>query len=188
MSKRMSKRMFVALELPDACRATLASLAVPIRGVRWLPIDQLHLTLAFLGEVEAGVEKRLCERLNGVQVPPFVLPIKGVGTFGGARPSVIWAGVGSGHPHLYALHKHLHDASFAAGLDPELRAFHPHVTLARAKEVAAPSLRPFLREHAEDDFCLLRISGFTLFSSDLGPSGARHTAEMHREFSAAAHT
>jgi len=184
----MSKRMFVALELPEACRATLASLAVPIRGVRWLPVEQLHLTLAFLGAVDTEVEKRLRERLNGVQVRPFVLPIKGVGTFGGARPSVIWAGVGSGHPHLYALHKHLHDALFAAGLDPELRAFHPHVTLARAKDVCAPSLRPFLREHEEEDLCLLRISGFTLFSSDLGPCGACHTAEMHREFNPTAQT
>jgi 2'-5' RNA ligase len=184
----MSKRMFMALELPEVCRTTLACLAVPIRGVRWLPVDQLHLTLAFLGEVDATAEKSLRERLAGVQVPPFYLPIKGVGTFGGARPSVIWAGVGSGHPHLYALHKHLHDALFAAGLDPELRAFHPHVTLARAKEVSAATLRPFLREHETDDFCLLRITGFTLFSSDLGPRGARHTAEMHREFSATART
>lgn len=184
----MSKRMFVALELPAACRATLAGLAVPVRGVRWLPVDQLHLTLAFLGEVDAAQEKRLRVHLAGVQVPPFHLPIKGVGTFGGGRPSVIWAGVGSAHPHLYALHKHLHDALFAAGLDPELRAFHPHVTLARVKDVAAATLRPFLREHQEADLCLLRITGFTLFSSDLGPNGSRHTAEMHRDFPAAART
>jgi 2'-5' RNA ligase len=178
----MSKRMFVALELPEACRETLAALAVGIRGVRWLPAEQLHLTIAFLGEVEAGVEEPLRARLMGVGVAPFYLSIRGVGTFGGANPSVIWAGVGSGHPRLFALHKHIHDALFAAGLNPELRAFHPHITVARAKDVAVAKLRPFLRQHAEDDFCLVRITGFTLFSSTLGPRGARHTPEMHRQF------
>src|SRR5690606_17932464 len=123
------KRLFVALELPENCRETLAALERPLRGGRWLPTEQLHLTLAFLGNVAAEQEDRLHTELAKVQVPPFFLPIEGTGTFGGKRPSVLWAGVGTGHPHLFALHKHVHDALFAAGLDPELRPFHPHITL-----------------------------------------------------------
>src|SRR6478672_8223028 len=99
----MPKRLFIALELPENCRERLAGLRTSIRGVRWLAADQFHLTLAFLGDVEAEPESRLREELGQVRVPPFLLPIEGVGTFGGARPSVIWSGVSTGHPHLFAL-------------------------------------------------------------------------------------
>jgi RNA 2',3'-cyclic 3'-phosphodiesterase len=126
----MAKRLFIALELPESCRESLVRLAAPIRGVRWLAADQLHLTLAFLGDVAGEAEELLKEKLAEVRVPPFLLPIEGVAAFGGPRPSVIWAGVGTGHPHLFALHKRVHDALFATHFDPELRSFHPHVTLA----------------------------------------------------------
>src|SRR5688572_7909729 len=106
----MGKRLFIALELPERCRERLSDLGTPMRGVRWLRADQLHLTLAFLGDVSAGAETNLREKLSEVRVPPFLLPIEGVGMFGGARPSVIWAGVGTAHPHLFALHRRIHDA------------------------------------------------------------------------------
>lgn len=178
----MAKRMFVALELPERSRQTLAALAEPLRGARWVPAAQLHLTLAFLGEVDAKLEDPLRERLATVRVPPFWLPLRGLGTFGGTAPSVIWAGVGSGHPHLFALHKHIHDALFAAGLNPDLRSFHPHVTLARLRNVPATALRPFLRHHADEDFGLIHVSGFTLFTSNPGPNGSVYHPELQRQF------
>lgn len=173
----MPKRLFIALELPETCRKCLADLGSPIRGARWLTEDQLHLTLAFLGDVNEESEKRLREKLAEVRVPPFLLPIEGVGTFGGAYPSVILAGVGTGHPHLYALHKRVHDALFAAHFDPELRSFHPHVTLARLKDVSEHTLRPFLRKHESEEFCLFEVTSFALVSSKAGPEGSIHTVE-----------
>jgi 2'-5' RNA ligase len=184
----MAKRLFIALELPENCRETLANLAVPIRGARWLAADQLHITLAFLGDVSAEMELPLREKLAAVRVPPFILPIASVGVFGGARPSVIWAGVGTGHPHLFALHKRVHDALFAAHLNPELRAFHPHVTLARLKNVAAPTLRPFLKKHAAEEFCLLEITAFALISSRPSAEGSVYTVEARYELKAHRHS
>ncbi len=56
-------------------------------------------------------EERLRRAVAAVRLPgAFFLPVTGVGVFGGERPSVVWAGVGKGHPHLFALHKHLQDA------------------------------------------------------------------------------
>jgi len=66
--------------------------------------------------VDAAHEERLRETLATVQVPPFFLPIAGVGAFGGERPSVVWAGVGKGHPHLFALHQRIQDAVLQAEL------------------------------------------------------------------------
>lgn len=173
----MAKRLFIALELPESCRERLVAVGVPIRGIRWLGADQLHLTLAFLGDVGEEAERRLREMLAAVRVPPFWLPVEGIGTFGGARPSILWAGVGSGHPHLFALHKRVHDALMAAHFDPELRRFHPHVTLARLRDVSADTLRPFLRLHESREFCLVEVTTFALLSSRPGPEGSVYTVE-----------
>lgn len=177
----MAKRLFIALELPENCRGRLAGLRTSIRGVRWLAADQLHLTLAFLGDVDAEPELRMREELGKVRVPLFFLPIEGIGTFGGSRPSVIWAGVGTGHPHLFALHKRVHDALFAARFDPELRSFHPHVTLARLKEVSAPAIRPFIKQHESDEFGLVEFTSFALVSSMPGPEGSVYSIEARYE-------
>lgn len=180
----MAKRLFIALELPESCRRKLVSLGMPIRGVRWLATDQLHLTLAFLGEVSGEAESNLREKLAGVHVPPFILPIQGVGTFGGSYPHAIWAGVGTAHPHLFALHQRIHDALLAAHFNPELRPFRPHVTLARLRDVSAQTLRPFLKSHESEDFCLVEVAAFTLLSSKAGPEGSIYTAEMRYDLKA----
>ena len=160
----------------------LAGLDPGLRGVRWLPAEQLHLTLSFLGEVEAVDEERLRRALAGVMVPPFFLPVEGVGVFGGERPAVIWAGVGKGHPHLFALHKRIQDALLRVGLEPDLRAFHPHITLGRAKDVARHVVRPFLLRYEHTEFDFFHVTGFSLFSSALSSEGATYTREMRREF------
>ena len=173
------KRLFIALELPDSCKTTLSELDPGIRGLRWLPPDQLHLTLSFLGLVAPPEEDRLRESLSAVTVPPFILPLAHLGVFNArGRPSVLWVGVGSGHPHLFALHQHLQDAVLHAGLRP----FQPHVTVARARAVSRQALKPFLRKHAEHEFGLFRVAGFALFSSQLKREGATHRVEMRQAF------
>ena len=178
----VSKRLFVGLELPAGSKETLAGLDPGIRGLRWLPSDQLHLTLSFLGEVDALHEQRLRQALARVHVPAFFLPVKGVGAFGGARPTVVWAGVGKAHPHLFALHKHVQDAALAAGLEPDLKPFHPHITIGRAKGVSRATLQPLLRRFAETEFDFWKVTGFALFSSARSSEGATHIVEMRREF------
>jgi len=177
----VSKRLFIGLELPASCQEALAGLDPGLKRVKWLVAEQMHLTLSFLGDVEAGDEERLRQALEEVQVPAFFLPIRGVGVFGGAHPTVVWAGVGHGHPHLFALHKRVQDAVLHAGLEPDLRPFHPHITLGRANGVSREALMPFLRRHAEEELGLWKVTGFALFSSALRPEGALHSIEMRRE-------
>jgi 2'-5' RNA ligase len=178
----VAKRLFIGLELPLSSRTMLAELDPRVKGLRWLPVDQLHLTMSFLGQVEAEREEALRTALAQVRVPAFFLPIQGVGVFGGERPTIVWAGVGKGHPHLFALHKHIQDAVLQAGFEPDLKPFHPHITLGRAKDVPRQALRPFLHRYEETEFDLLPVTGFVLFSSVLSREGATHTVEMRREF------
>jgi 2'-5' RNA ligase len=131
--------------------------------------------------VDAEGESHLRENLALVRVPPFFLPIAGVGAFGGERPSVVWAGVGKGHPHLFALHQHIQDAVLQAGLEPDLKPFHPHITLGRARGVTRGALKPFLRDHQEVEFDLWKVTNFTLFSSRFTAEGSIYTVEMQQE-------
>ena len=177
------KRLFVGLELPSSCKTALLALDPHLSGLRWLPEEQLHLTLSFLGDVEAPAEDRLREALREVRVPPFFLPLRGVGVFNSrGRPSVTWAGVGKGHPHLFALHRRIQDAVLYAGLEADLKPFCPHVTLGRAKGISQQALQPFLRSHAETEFGLAKVNSFQLYSSVLAAEGAIYHVEMRQEF------
>jgi len=178
----VSKRLFIALELPTPTRERLARLDPGIRGVRWLDAGQLHLTMSFLGEVPPDAEERLRQRLANVRIGNFFLPLTGVGVFGGERPTVLWAGVGKGHPHLFALHKRIQDEVLRAGLEPDLRAFHPHVTLARSKDISRHDVKAFLHKFAETEFDVLHVTGFALFSSALSREGAAYALELRVAF------
>jgi len=178
----MSKRLFLGLELPASIRDELSSLDPHIKGMRWARTEQIHLTMSFLGEVDAAHEERLRESLSTVRVPAaFFLPVTGVGAFGGEWPKVVWAGVGKGHPHLFALHQHLQDAVLLAGLEADLKPFHPHITLGRLRGVSRATLKRFLRQYAETEFGLWKVTGFVLFSSILAPEGSTYTVEMRRD-------
>jgi 2'-5' RNA ligase len=112
-----------------------------------------------------------------VRVEPFLLPVEGVGTFPPkAPPRVLWIGVGSGHPRLHQLRQRLDDALLAAGLiDLDVRTFHPHVTLARCSESAAPAVTPWMHQHQDFSAPPFRVTAFDLCASELHPAGAVHT-------------
>ena len=173
------KRLFVSIELPDSVRQRLAALDPQLRGVRWLEPKQMHLTLAFLGNVAAETQKTLSEKLQAISWKSFFLPLIGFGTFPSKGwPKIIWIGVGTGHPHLFQLHKRVQEALLAVGLEPDLRSFHPHVTLARCRDVSPQTIRPFLKSHAAFDAGMVHVESFHLNSSELTPAGSVYTAEL----------
>jgi RNA 2',3'-cyclic 3'-phosphodiesterase len=173
------KRLFVSIEPPLSVTQRLAELDPHLRGVRWLGPEQMHLTLSFLGNVAEDVQEKLEKNLSAIEWKAFFLPLSGLGVFPGkGRPNVIWIGVGSGHPHLFQLHKRVQEAALAAGLEPDLRSFHPHVTLARCRDVSAESVRPFLKAHASFDAGMIHVESFCLNSSKPTPVGSVYTREL----------
>jgi 2'-5' RNA ligase len=79
---------------------------------------------------------------------------------------------------LFQLHKRVQEAVLAAGLEPDLRAFHPHVTLARCRDVSPEIIKPFLKAHAGFDAGLIHVDSFRLNSSELTPAGSAYTPEL----------
>ncbi|HEV3410315.1 MAG TPA: RNA 2',3'-cyclic phosphodiesterase, partial [Chthoniobacterales bacterium] len=146
------KRLFVAIDLPPSVTELLVSLNPHLPGARWLKPEQMHLTLSFLGNVGPVAEDELRDRLSAIRFTRFFMPVSSVGAFPAkGRPRVLWAGVGKGHPQLFHLHKRVQEAALGAGLEPDLRAWHPHITLARCRDISAEMVRPFLKENADFD-------------------------------------
>jgi len=173
------KRLFVAIELPESSKRLLIDLDPQIHGVRWLDAEQMHLTLGFFADVPEDVDLKLREKLSAIVFGAFFLPIIGVGTFPPkGPPKIIWIGVGRGHPHLFQLHKRVQEAALGAGLEPELRPFHPHVTLARCQRISPQSVRKFLKANVDLDAGMIRVDSFYLYSSKLTPAGPIHTREL----------
>ena len=173
------KRLFIAIDMPEPVTSLLADLNPHLPGVRWLKPEQIHLTVSFLGNVGPIAEDTLREKLAAIRFTAFFMPVQGVGTFPAkGRPNVIWAGVGNGHPQLFHVYKKVQEAALGAGLQPELRAWHPHITFARCRDVSPEAIRPFLKQNAELDAGLVRVESFSLYSSIPGPIGSAYTREL----------
>jgi RNA 2',3'-cyclic 3'-phosphodiesterase len=174
-----AKRLFVSIELPHSITQRLAELDPHLRDVRWLAPEQMHLTLGFLGDVSEELDQALRKNLRAIAWKAFFLPICGLGTFPGkGRPNILWIGVGTGHPHLFQLHKRVQEAVIRTGLEPDLRSFHPHITLARCRDISAESIRPFLHSHSAFDAGMIHVESFCLNSSALTPAGSVYTREL----------
>lgn len=168
-------RAFVAIPMPEDTAARLAGLVRGLTVGRRVAEDNLHLTLAFLGEVSDEGLAELDEALSGIRAAPVALRFEGLGVFGEDRPRALWAAVAA-DPALAALQKQVERAARKAGLSPEARRFVPHVTLARMKgrrEDAGPLAR-FLAERGGGSAPPLRAVAFSLMSSRLRPEGAEY--------------
>jgi 2'-5' RNA ligase len=137
-----TRRVFFAL-WPDApTRAALDAAALALAGkrIRRIPAYNLHLTLAFAGTVDAGVQSCLETQAARVRLPGFALCIDTCGHY--ARPRIEWLAPTHTPPELWDLATALRAVLAACGLEPEARMFQAHITIAR--RVARPlPVRPF---------------------------------------------
>ncbi len=177
------KRLFVAAEIPEFTRQALAGLQENMKGARWVPPCNIHLTLKFIGEADGPLARSIQDALSPIRVAPFFLPVAGVGAFPPkGRPKVIWAGLEKGHPHLFQLQKRVEDTLFALGVEPEKRAYHPHLTLGRCGDASPPTVYQYVKKHRGFAAAPFQVTGFGLFRSDLRPGGSVYTREAFWPF------
>jgi 2'-5' RNA ligase len=166
-------RLFVAIRPPEPVRDLLIDAMDDSPDFNWQNDEQLHLTLRFIGEVERPVANDLADALGRVRAPPMELRIAGAGRFEQRSSGALWAGVEPWAP-LAALAAKVERACVGVGLEPERRAFHPHITLARWKGRRTHEVATFLertRGLISDPFT---VDAFILFESRLSRHGAHY--------------
>ena len=164
-------RLFVAIRPPERIRALLLGTMGGVGGARWQEDDQLHITLRFIGEVDRHRAGDVLAALGGVHHPGFEIALNGIGTFDRrGQPETIWVGVAP-HEPLRTLHKKVDQALVRVGVEPEQRAYLPHITLARLKR-SSRSVRGLIEEAGGLSSEPFRVDHFALFESRLTPERA----------------
>ncbi len=166
-------RLFVALPCPPQWSAAIRSVQAGVEGARWQSAEQLHLTLAFLGEVDEPVARDIDAALDRVTHPPFSIALHGTGAFDRrGRAHSLWAGV-TPQADVSLLASKVEEAARRAGLLLQTRRYVPHVTLARLA-VPVATVEPWLAATAAFAAPPHHFDQFHLYSSDLGSGGARY--------------
>lgn len=166
-------RLFVAIRPPDLVRDLLIDAMDDSPALRWVGDDNLHLTLRFIGEVERPLANDIADSLGRLAFPAFALRIAGVGKFEQRNGGALWAGVEPRKP-VSELAAKVERACTRVGLEPERRAFHPHVTLARWNRRNAEAVDSFLRRNAALASEPFEVASFTLVESHLSRHGAHY--------------
>lgn len=169
-------RLFVGLGLPDSVAARLAEIQNGVPGAKWVPRNNLHVTLRFVGEVDEDVAADLDAALAEVAAPAPAVVLRGLGRFGDKRGArALWIGA-EPKPALLHLHDKVESACVRAGLAPEGRRFKPHVTLARfaAGRPGGARANQVVAANSDWDGGSFRPRAFTLYRSLLGRDGAHY--------------
>jgi RNA 2',3'-cyclic 3'-phosphodiesterase len=167
-------RLFVAIRPPQAIRDLLIDAMDDTPDFRWQNEEQLHLTLRFIGEVDRPVADDIADALGSIRAPPpFQARIKGVGRFEQRSAGALWAGVEPKEP-LAALAAKVERVCQSQGLEPERRAFHPHITLARWKGRRSREVAAFLDRNRGLASAAFEVDAFILFESRLSRHGAHY--------------
>lgn len=180
-------RAFIAIELPknplDAIEKQTTRLRQILGNdiVRWVPTQNLHLTLKFLGDTAASHVDFLKQLLirEAESHSQFNLQLGGLGSFPTSRrPRLLWIGIHA-PTDLTSLQKSIEAGTSRLGYEQEERAFSPHLTIGRTRQTVSPpelqKIRAALDTIQLGNIGIVRVDSIHLIKSDLQPSGSIYT-------------
>lgn len=169
-------RLFTGLELPETVAAAVALARGGVPGARWMDPADYHVTLRFIGDVDAGVARDIAETLGEIRREQVPVRFDGLSWFGGDKPRALVAKVRP-EQALLELQAEQERRIRRIGLAPETRRFTPHVTLARLRGVKPRAVADYLASRgglAVDGFVAER---FVLYSSRDSVGGGPYVVE-----------
>ena len=170
-------RLFVALALPDTIRDQLTGICAGLPGARWVPPENLHLTLRFIGELDRGDIPDIDDALSRISADAFEIRLDTIGFFGRGRAiRALWIKTARS-PELAVLQAGVESAMVRAGCAPEARKFVPHVTLARFRRARSDLVERFVADHSMFKLDPFPVQALTLYSSFLSHAGAIYAPE-----------
>jgi 2'-5' RNA ligase len=182
-------RLFIAVPISDAVTRFLKSTQTALNqvglNIRWVPVENIHLTLKFLGDIDAASVDAVAERMDAAADAnvPFELIAAGVGGFPNLRGfRVLWVGVDGDTGRLETLQRDVESELETLGIKKERRRFHPHLTLARTrKRMDGGQLGLLDASKAQNASEAFRVDRICLFASVLKPGGAEYT-RLHTSY------
>ena len=169
-------RLFVALEIPREAALSLSLLRGGLHGARWIDVENYHITLRFIGDVDAPTADELVNALDRVRRSAFSLSLIGMGSFGSKKPHSLWAGV-SASPDLIALQAEIERICQRLRLKPDPRKFTPHVTLARLRGARVEDVVDYLSARSNFFTDAFPVSRFVVLSSRESVGGGPYVTE-----------
>ncbi|HUE98912.1 MAG TPA: RNA 2',3'-cyclic phosphodiesterase [Anaerolineales bacterium] len=181
-------RAFIAVEIPREIREAICKATAPLQEgigslVRWVPMENMHLTLKFLGDISPANVEMLSQMLHAEAdlIHCFDLHLGGLGAFPSLRrPRVIYIGI-QAPAALEALQRGIESAARRLGYGSEERGFSPHLTIGRVKHALRvtateqQSIRRALEGTRIDAAGTARVDSVHLYKSDLKPTGSVYT-------------
>lgn len=179
-------RAFIAIDLPADIQSQLGRVIESLKGpktsaVRWVPSNNIHLTLKFLGDISPANLNVLCSLLDteSQRFSPFEIEIIGLGAFPNIRrPRVVWVGMNAPSA-LSQLQHSIDTGTQRLGYTSEERSFSPHLTLGRVSHNATPrdvqQIAEILAKTTVQSLGRHIVTTVRLYRSDLNPGGAVYT-------------
>jgi 2'-5' RNA ligase len=169
-------RLFTGLEIPADIGQSLAMMRGGLPGARWVDPENYHLTLRFIGDIDAALARDIASLLGQVRRSAFDLRLDGLSSFGGRKPRAVVAGVASAAP-LNELQAEQERLLQRLGLEPEGRKYTPHVTLARLRDASSRAVAEYLSMRGHFRSPPFRVPRFVLFSSRASIGGGPYVVE-----------
>lgn len=181
--KHQTIRTFIAIEIPTAIQEKLieiqTDLAKFVGRVSWVKRGNIHITLKFLGDVQANQIESISSALKQIAQThsSFNINFGGIGVFPNPRrPRVIWVGITSGAEEMTKLAEDIENSLQNLGFPREKRGFTPHLTLARIKRpLNLQAVSSKFNQYDNLDIPSLKVDNITLIQSQLHPQGSIYT-------------
>ncbi len=169
-------RLFIAVEIKQI--PTILSLIENIKqtgaDIKLVEPENIHLTLAFLGEIEDSKLAKIEDSMNSVKFPKFDIVLRGIGAFPSiSRPRVVWVGIEKGFNYMKDIRTQLVNNLKSKGIRPEDdKEFVPHITIGRVKGPRNLfKLSNFIIKNTNDLYGEIEVNEIKLFKSTLTPKG-----------------
>ena len=170
-------RLFSAIGVPEEIGAELALFRGGLPDARWVEPADLHVTLAFLGEVDGPTAEDLAAALSDIRVAPFDVHLTGLGIFGADRPHAIVALAQRSAP-LLALEAAHRAIMQRLGVGDHVRKYTPHVTLARLRRTSAGEVAGWMSQQPAFHPLAWSAQRFAVYSSRTSRGGGPYVAEV----------
>jgi len=166
-----TKRLFIALPVPEAAKDILAAVPHKTTDGQWISRDDFHITLRYLGDVPIRTIPALEESLTQIKRPAFNITVEGLGVFDAHQPAILWAAIPSTRK-ITALVGAINEKLSSLGFDMPTKPYIPHITLGR---LASPhSIKDYIKKNTQHVQSHWKVTNFGLFTSAASEQGQKH--------------